>query len=354
MLPNRITAFGNPQTLKHWGTNWREADLPVHAYSLRRKSRTSTVSYTHKSQEALMNRSPEQTLLVNLRRILVERFNEDELRTLCFELGIDWDDFPGTGKQAKTREVVSYCEHRRTIPLLVSKALELRPDILTDLLTESVFSPIEDTGRVPFADLDTYIYFFDIRRCALTPYYIRWTEAASRIDIITMSMQAVLDNYGYDRLVEWLMAGKNFRVLLLSPSSEAARIREKEEGISVANKIVTQIEALKACIYERTQKQIADKGQAHLGSLEVRFYEGIPYFAYFGTENEIVIGLYYAQKQGLQSEVFLVNNKSPIHKDFQSHFSTLWGEHRGISLEDRLVCVVSASGSRFMDVSRLK
>jgi hypothetical protein len=110
------------------------------------------------------------------------------------------------------------------------------------------------------------------------------------------------------------------------------------------------------CIYERAQQRIADEGKKPSGSLEVRFYDGIPYFAYFGTEREIVLGLYYAQKKGLQSEVFLVNVKSPVYKDFQRHFRSLWDgrDKDSMSLEERLVCVISASNSYFIDLNALK
>jgi Domain of unknown function (DUF5919) len=211
-------------------------------------------------------------------------------------LQIDYESIPGSGKAAKAREVVVYCKRRDIIPLLVSKVLGYRPDVMSDLLTEGVFSPIEDTDGIPFVALDTDIYFFDIYRCEMTRYYIRWTEAARRIDIITQSMQTILENYGDDRLMEWIMGGKKFRVLVLSPGSAAAKIRGKEEEIPLPNKIVTQIETLQR-IYKRARKQIVDKGRKCSGSLEVRLYDGIPYFAYFGTEREIVIGLYYAQER---------------------------------------------------------
>lgn len=302
-----------------------------------------------------MIKSSEQTLLVNLRKVLAECFDEEEVSTLCFDMRIDYEDIPGSGKTAKARGLVAYCERRRIIPQLVSKVLDTRPDTLSALLSEGVFSPIEDTDRIPFAALDRDIYFFDIYRCEMTKYYIRWAEAANKVDIITQSMQTILDNYGDDRLVEWIIEGKIFRVLVLSPSSAAAKIRGKEEEIPLPNKIATQIKTLQR-IYKRARKQVSEGRKKCLGSLEVRLYDGIPYFAYFGTEREIVIGLYFAHKKGLQSEVFLVDAKSPIHDGFQSHFEALWNGQAGtrMSPEDRLVCVISESKLQFMELNRLK
>ncbi len=302
-----------------------------------------------------MDKLSEQTLLINARRILAECFDEEELRTLCADMQIRYDDLSGSGKKDKARELVAYCSRRRIIPRLISQVLDCRPDALSDFLTEGVFSPIEDTGKIPFEALDRDIYFFDLHRCEMTRYYIGWAEAAGSIDIITLSMQVLLENYGDDRLIEWLMRGKKFRILVLSPASAAAKIRGKEEGIALDRKIVTQIERLKS-IYERARQRIATEGGNCSGSLEIRFYDGIPYFAYFGTETEIVIGLYYAQKKGLQSETFMVKTSSPVHNAFQSHFNSLWNgrDEDSTVLEDRVICVISGSKFHFIDLNSLK
>ena len=75
-----------------------------------------------------MNNSPKD-YLINLRRILTERFDEGELRTLCFDLGIDYDNLPGSGKADKARELVAYSERHGYIPELVRVAEKQRPDI---------------------------------------------------------------------------------------------------------------------------------------------------------------------------------------------------------------------------------
>lgn len=47
---------------------------------------------------------------VQLRQILAEKFNESELKTLCFDLGLDRDTFPQEGKEGLARDLVAYCE----------------------------------------------------------------------------------------------------------------------------------------------------------------------------------------------------------------------------------------------------
>jgi hypothetical protein len=73
--------------------------------------------------------STKQKRLVRLRKILIERFGEGELRTLCFDLGVDYDDLPGDGRADKVRELIIHLERRCRIPELVVVGKQLRPDV---------------------------------------------------------------------------------------------------------------------------------------------------------------------------------------------------------------------------------
>ena len=67
--------------------------------------------------------------LQSLRRNLETSFNLDELRGLCFELAIQFDNLRGDTLLAKTIELVSYCQRRRLLSQLVQTCLGLRPEI---------------------------------------------------------------------------------------------------------------------------------------------------------------------------------------------------------------------------------
>ena len=62
---------------------------------------------------------------VALRRTLDDRFDLEEIRNLCFDLSIDFDDLRGEGK--KTREVVAYCQRRGRLQDLAIRIAALRP-----------------------------------------------------------------------------------------------------------------------------------------------------------------------------------------------------------------------------------
>ena len=56
--------------------------------------------------------SPAAVSPTQLRRLLVDYFDYEELRTLCFDLDLDYEFLPGEGKGAKVRELVAYMQRR--------------------------------------------------------------------------------------------------------------------------------------------------------------------------------------------------------------------------------------------------
>lgn len=60
-------------------------------------------------------------------RALKERFGLEEIKDLCFELNIDFDDLPGEGKKA--RAVVARCRRDGRLDELVAKITQARPGL---------------------------------------------------------------------------------------------------------------------------------------------------------------------------------------------------------------------------------
>ncbi len=55
-----------------------------------------------------------------LHHFLEAHYDLEELRTLCFELGVDYDSLTGEGKSAKARELITYCERHDVLDKLVT------------------------------------------------------------------------------------------------------------------------------------------------------------------------------------------------------------------------------------------
>lgn len=66
----------------------------------------------------------------HLRKTLCDRFSQEELRTLCFDLCIDYDNLSGEGKEAKARELVAYLERRGELEHLIAAVRRERGDII--------------------------------------------------------------------------------------------------------------------------------------------------------------------------------------------------------------------------------
>jgi hypothetical protein len=78
------------------------------------------------------------------------------LRTLCFDLGKEYDGLPGDGKEAKARELVAYLERRERIPELEAKSKRLRPELWEPARAEPEHIPVAVKSPVaPRAPLET-------------------------------------------------------------------------------------------------------------------------------------------------------------------------------------------------------
>jgi hypothetical protein len=80
-------------------------------------------------------------------RLLTTRLNEEELRTVCFALPVDYDSLGGEGKAGKARELILYCQARRLNGRLLKMVLSQRPDLVSEVaITPGKTGPL---GIVP-------------------------------------------------------------------------------------------------------------------------------------------------------------------------------------------------------------
>lgn len=67
---------------------------------------------------------------VAIRNALRDRFSAEELRTLCFDLGINHEDLPGDTKPAKAQQLVEYVERRGQTDRLVAAIRSARGPVI--------------------------------------------------------------------------------------------------------------------------------------------------------------------------------------------------------------------------------
>ncbi len=69
-----------------------------------------------------------------LLRVLIELFSEQELRDLCFELRLDYENLEGSAKKDKARELINYFFRRRRLNVLITVFREHRPHVTLEEL----------------------------------------------------------------------------------------------------------------------------------------------------------------------------------------------------------------------------
>lgn len=67
--------------------------------------------------------------LSQLHQKLIRYFSHDELRTICFNLGMDYEDVAGESRNHTARELLRYLERRGLIPKLIDLCRESRPGV---------------------------------------------------------------------------------------------------------------------------------------------------------------------------------------------------------------------------------
>ena len=70
-----------------------------------------------------------QPQLVELNSRMNQVFSLDEIESLCFDMGIDFDSLAGDGKGAKIRELIEFCRRRGRDEELVAKVRAERPQV---------------------------------------------------------------------------------------------------------------------------------------------------------------------------------------------------------------------------------
>lgn len=68
-----------------------------------------------------------------LHEIIDDYFNEQELRTLCFHLGIDYDDLPFSGQSNKARELVSLFSRSNKLEDLQEAVRKAKPRLFENV-----------------------------------------------------------------------------------------------------------------------------------------------------------------------------------------------------------------------------
>jgi hypothetical protein len=71
----------------------------------------------------------DDNVLARLRQFIVAHYDLEDLRTLCFDLGVAYDDLRGEGCSAKARELTVWMGRRRQFDRLLTTLRRDHPDL---------------------------------------------------------------------------------------------------------------------------------------------------------------------------------------------------------------------------------
>lgn len=95
-----------------------------------------------------MDRQSLQNFEQQLLQILKDSFSEEDLKSLCFALNIDYDSLPAQGKQNKARELLVYIRNRKRTAELMSVIKQQRPDVDLPEVTSYQPEPVSNGSSV--------------------------------------------------------------------------------------------------------------------------------------------------------------------------------------------------------------
>ena len=90
---------------------------------------------------------------------LVAQFSDEELRTLCFDLGVDTDEVAGQTKSARVASLLELLDNRGRIPDLIARCATSRPDVaLSEMLVAAdAQSPFKGLAFYDVADAGLFV-----------------------------------------------------------------------------------------------------------------------------------------------------------------------------------------------------
>jgi hypothetical protein len=113
--------------------------------------------------------TPSSRYLTQLRQNLINCFDEDELRTLCFDLDTDYDTLPGQGKAGKARSLVAFLDRRGRLSDLAQVCSRQRPHVSWADSPGPVANPENE-----FVNRQSELNLLNVERlrAALSPYVL--------------------------------------------------------------------------------------------------------------------------------------------------------------------------------------
>ena len=140
--------------------------------------------------------------LITLNDILKNDFNLNELRQLCFRLGIDYEDLVGTTKSDKCQSLIEYMKRRRLLSDLISAGRQLRPNTewpdIGEYFSESSMGEKTISNGTPYYAIVTLVVsliiaiLWWVQDCGYEPLLAIIAGIAALVSVVSIAMKPTL------------------------------------------------------------------------------------------------------------------------------------------------------------------
>ena len=111
----------------------RQPDMEVLQAVIEKKYREESEATVIPAEDCYYDSSVDREFLKILRNILEQYFSKGDIKDLAFELGVDYENLPGSGKNNKARELLLKLKNEKRIATLVSEIKKRRPHVIINL-----------------------------------------------------------------------------------------------------------------------------------------------------------------------------------------------------------------------------
>jgi tetratricopeptide (TPR) repeat protein len=131
---------------------------------------------------------PTQNYLVTLHQNLVAHFSDDELRTLCFDLQVEYDDLPSQGRASRARDLIAFLVRRDRVTELIELCAKQRPNVDWQDILQAARQAVVDHPAGAGGPALVPSFWAGVRLALLHD----WRYAAAAIGVVILTLTGIV------------------------------------------------------------------------------------------------------------------------------------------------------------------
>ena len=134
-----------------------------------------------------------------LRQWVEERFGIEDLKVLCFDLGIEYENLPGETKSLKIVSLLTFAERKGRLPDLIAKFHQERPGATSEIpgVTHLTADTLPGSCVRPVIVLDEFERLLEVKGFPFPDFYngLRALITEGRLAMVVASRRPLIDYF---------------------------------------------------------------------------------------------------------------------------------------------------------------